>query len=74
MENLAVFYDHLVYFTTNGNILWQFGIFCSNLVYFPPVLVFWTKKNLATLICSCKCSNRRIDFYAVKYMQVVGLE
>jgi hypothetical protein len=37
------------YFTAIGNNLWPFGIFCSHLVYFP-VLVWCTKKNLATLI------------------------
>jgi hypothetical protein len=36
MENLGVFYDHLVYFTAIGNILWPFGIFCGNLVLFFP--------------------------------------
>jgi hypothetical protein len=35
MENVGIFYDHLVYFTAIGNTLWPFGIFCSNLVYFP---------------------------------------
>jgi hypothetical protein len=43
MENLGIFFDHLVFFTAIGNILWPFGIFF-------PVLVFWTKKNLATLV------------------------
>jgi hypothetical protein len=38
MENLGIFYDHLVYFTAIGNILWSFGIFCGNLVYF---VVIW---------------------------------
>jgi hypothetical protein len=38
MENLGVFYDHLVYFTAIGNILWPFGIFRGNLVYFSR---FW---------------------------------
>jgi hypothetical protein len=38
MENLGIFYDHLVYFTAIGNILWPFGIFCGRLVYFSP---FW---------------------------------
>jgi hypothetical protein len=42
MENLGIFYDHLDYFRAIGNILWPFGIFF-------PVLVFWSKKNLATL-------------------------
>jgi hypothetical protein len=45
MENLGIFYDHLVYFTAIGNIL-----FCCHLVYiFLPVLEFCTEKNLATL-------------------------
>jgi hypothetical protein len=39
MENLGIFYDNLVYFTTIGNILFPFGIFCGNFVYFFPVLV-----------------------------------
>jgi hypothetical protein len=30
MENLNICYDHLVYFTAIGNILWQFCIFCGN--------------------------------------------
>jgi phosphotransferase system glucose/maltose/N-acetylglucosamine-specific IIC component len=54
MKNLGIFCDHLVYFTAIGNILWPFGIFCDNLVYFFPFLVFWTKKNLATLNCRSK--------------------
>jgi hypothetical protein len=60
MQNLGIFYDHLVYFTSIGNILWPFGIFCGNLVYFVviwyilPVLVFWSKTNLATLITGAK--------------------
>jgi hypothetical protein len=60
MENLGIFYDHQVYFTAIENILWPFGIFCGNLVYFVaiwyifPVLVIWTKKNLATLFVVTK--------------------
>jgi hypothetical protein len=38
MENVGIFYVNLVYFTAIGNIFWTFGIFCDNLVYFPP---FW---------------------------------
>jgi hypothetical protein len=38
MENVSIFYDHLVYFTAIGNVLWPFGIFCDDLVYFSP---FW---------------------------------
>jgi hypothetical protein len=62
IENLAILFNHLVYFTTIGNILWQFGIFCGNLEYFVaiwnilwsfgeffPVLVFCAMEILATL-------------------------
>jgi hypothetical protein len=38
MENLGIFYDHLVYFTAIGNILWAFGILCGHLVDISP---FW---------------------------------
>jgi hypothetical protein len=40
---ILVYFYHSVYFKAIWNILWQFGIFF-------PVLVFWTKKNLATLL------------------------
>jgi hypothetical protein len=54
MENIGIFYDHLVYFAAIGNILcifsigilWSFGTFFS-------VLVFCANKNLATLIVVC---------------------
>jgi hypothetical protein len=42
MENLGIFYDHLELMVI-CYILWHFGIF-------SPVLVFLTKKNLATLL------------------------
>jgi cellobiose-specific phosphotransferase system component IIC len=35
MENLGIFYDHLVYFTAIENILWSFGIF-SPVWYLVP--------------------------------------
>jgi hypothetical protein len=37
MENVGVFYVHLVYFTSFGNILCPFGIFCGHLVYFVVI-------------------------------------
>jgi hypothetical protein len=49
MENLGIFYGHMVYFTAIGNSLGPFDIFCGHLVYFSTFLVFCTKKNLATL-------------------------
>jgi hypothetical protein len=50
MENLGIFYDHLVNYTAIGNILWPFGIFYGHFGIFSPVLVYCTKKNLATLL------------------------
>jgi hypothetical protein len=44
MENLAIFYNHLAYFTAFGNILWPIGIPCGNLVYFPSFWYFGPRK------------------------------
>jgi hypothetical protein len=52
VEDVGIFYGHLVHFTVFCYILWTFDIVRGNLVYFFPVLVFCTKKNLATLIKS----------------------
>jgi hypothetical protein len=49
MEDVGIFYGHLVNFTDFCDILWTFGIVRGNFIFFP-VLVFCTKKNLATLI------------------------
>jgi hypothetical protein len=49
MEDVGIFYGHLVHFTVFCYILWTFGIARGNLVHFS-VLVFCTKKNLATLL------------------------
>jgi hypothetical protein len=38
MEIVGIFYGHMVYFMAIGNILWPFGTFHGQLVYFPP---FW---------------------------------
>jgi hypothetical protein len=37
------------YFTAVWYILWSLGRFYGHLVYFPPVLVYFPKENLATL-------------------------
>jgi hypothetical protein len=52
MEDVGIFYGRLVHFTVFCYILWTFGIARGDLVYFFPVLVFCTKKNLATLVCT----------------------
>jgi hypothetical protein len=41
---IGIFYDHLVYFTAIGNILWPFGMFCSHLVYFPRFGIIYIRK------------------------------
>jgi hypothetical protein len=53
MENIGIIYDHLVYFTAIGNILFPFGIFCGNLVYFSPFWYFGPRK-IWQLCSNCK--------------------
>jgi hypothetical protein len=58
MEDVGVFHGHLFCFTAIWYILWSFGIFCGHfgihingyLVFSPPVLVCYTKTNLATQV------------------------
>jgi hypothetical protein len=38
MEDVSIFYGHLFNFTDIWYTLWTYGIFCGNLVFFPP---FW---------------------------------
>jgi hypothetical protein len=45
MENVGIFYGHLIHFLS----IW---LCCTNLVFFP-VLVYCVKKNLAALIYIC---------------------
>jgi hypothetical protein len=49
MENVGMFYAHLVHFTAILNILWLFCICCGHLVYFSPFWYVVPRKNLATL-------------------------
>jgi hypothetical protein len=51
MEDIGIVYGHLVHFKVFCYSFWTFSIVRGNLVYFLffPVLVFCTKKNLATL-------------------------
>jgi hypothetical protein len=34
IEDVGIFYGHLVYFQQFGTFLWTFGIYCVTLVYF----------------------------------------
>jgi hypothetical protein len=45
MENLGLFYDHVVYFTAIEHILWPFGIFCGHLVFFPRFGILYQEKS-----------------------------
>jgi hypothetical protein len=45
MENVGIFYDHLVYFMAIGNTLWPIGIFCGHLVYFPCFGMLYEEKS-----------------------------
>jgi hypothetical protein len=55
MEDVGIFYGHLVYFMADWYILETIGKFYGHLVHFLviwfifPVLVCCTRKNLATL-------------------------
>jgi hypothetical protein len=59
MEDVGIYYGHLVHFTVFCYILWTFGIVHCNLVYFFPVLVFCTETNLATLALSATLASHR---------------
>jgi hypothetical protein len=50
MEDVGLFYSHLVNYTALWSIIPPFGIFYSYVFgIFVPVLVCCTKKNLATV-------------------------
>jgi hypothetical protein len=69
MENLGIFYDHLVYFTAIGNILGPFGIFYGDLVYFPTFWYFGPRKirqpwAALALPCFALLQSRGISYTA----------
>jgi hypothetical protein len=46
MEEVSIFYVHLVYFTANWYILYlQLGIFYGHLEYFSPLGVLYQEKS-----------------------------
>jgi hypothetical protein len=57
MDDVGMFYGHLVDFPAIWLIFRLFGIFCVHLVAFSPFGVGCTKKNLATLARS-RCLTR----------------
>jgi hypothetical protein len=51
--------------------IWPFGIFCGNMVYvLNPVLVYSTKKNLATLVHTRKSKNYRKNESIIVFMSI----
>jgi hypothetical protein len=50
MEDVGIFYAHLKYLIAIWYILWPFGPICCHFGIFFPVVVYCTKKNLATLL------------------------
>jgi hypothetical protein len=44
MEDVGIFYGHLVHFTVFCYVLWTFVIVCGNLVYFFPFWYFVPRK------------------------------
>jgi hypothetical protein len=62
MKNIGIFYDHLVYFTAIGDILWPLVyVVCGNLVYFPPLGILDQEKsgNPDQLVSSLSMSSTR---------------
>jgi hypothetical protein len=45
MEDVGIFYVHLVYFTSIQYILWTLGIFCVNLVHLSPFGILYQEKS-----------------------------
>jgi hypothetical protein len=67
MVDVGIVYVQLVFFIAIWYILWLFGTFYGYLVYifwlfgtFSPILVCYSKKNLATL--DLTCTTQRIFF------------
>jgi hypothetical protein len=45
MEDVGIFYGHLVFFTVFCYILWAFGIVRGNFVYFPHFGILYQEKS-----------------------------
>jgi hypothetical protein len=53
MEDVDIFYGHLVHFTVFCCILWTFGIVRGNLVYFPRFGILYQEKS-GNSVCDCR--------------------
>jgi hypothetical protein len=45
MTDVGIFYGHLVHFTVFSYILWTFGIYRGNLVYFSRIGILYQEKS-----------------------------
>jgi hypothetical protein len=45
VEDIGIFYGHLVYFTVIRYSIWTFGTFSGNLVYFSPCWYLCQEKS-----------------------------
>jgi hypothetical protein len=70
MENLGIFYDHLVYFTVIANILWTFGIFCGHLEYF---MVIWYISPRFGILYKEKSGNPADESKAILVVTLVSV-
>jgi hypothetical protein len=59
-QSVYIFDCHFVYFIAIWYILWSFW-------YFPPVLVYCTKKNLATLESGKKTAKKLMPAVPLKF-------
>jgi hypothetical protein len=71
MEDVGIFYGHLVHFTVFCYILLTFGIVRGNLVYFPPFWYFVPRKIWQP--CSSgsqrnNSSNQRNEFQTARFI------
>jgi hypothetical protein len=71
MEDVGIFYGHLVYFTAFWYILPAFGIFCCHLVYF---MVIWYIFHCFGMLykeksCNSAIKNRQ---YKIKILTVLS--
>jgi hypothetical protein len=45
IKNVIIYYNNLEYFTVIWYILWQYGVVCGNLVYFPALVCLDQEKS-----------------------------
>jgi hypothetical protein len=72
MEDGVLFYGHLVHFTVFCYILWNIMVQFVAIWYIFPVLLFCTKKNLATLVGTVSFRTLFLTSFFVLYVHTVS--